>query len=87
MSFCCIRSCRDKQRGSDHRSDRCSAASCTLWYLVKDVPLAAEIQVRQDPGGSDVGDRQAGLRDTGGDQGGLPLTETRKQMGELQETT
>lgn len=87
MSFCCIRSCRDIQRGSDHRSEHCSVTTCTLWYLVEDVPLAAEIQVRQDPRGSDIGDRQAWLRDAGGDQQGLSLTETRKQMGELQETT
>ena len=57
------------------------------WYLVEDVSLAAQVQVRQDAGRSHVGHRQAGLRDTGGHQGGLPLTQTRKQVRELTETT
>lgn len=55
----------------------------SVHYLVEDIPLAAQVQVRQDPGRSDVGDGQAGLGDAGGDQGGLPLTQTRKQVGEL----
>lgn len=58
-----------------------------LLYLVEDVSLAAQVQVRQDAGRPHVGDRQAGLRDAGGNQSGLPLTETRKQVGELGETT
>lgn len=60
-----------------------SSPSATLWHLVEDVSLAAQVQVRQDTGRPDVGDGQAGLRDTGGHQSRLSLTQTRKQVGEL----
>lgn len=56
-------------------------------YLVEDVSLAAQVQVRQDAGRSDVGDGQTGLRDTGGNQSRLALTKTRKQVRELGEST
>ncbi len=49
-------------------------------YLVEDVSLAAQVQVRQDAGRSDVGDGQAGLRDAGRNHSRLPLTQTRKQV-------
>lgn len=58
-----------------------------LCHLVEDVPLAAQVQVRQNTGWPDVGDGQAGLRDAGRNQGGLPLTETRKKVRELREPT
>lgn len=58
-----------------------------LCHLVEDIPLAAQVQVRQNTGRPDVGDGQTGLRDAGRNQGGLPLTETRKKVRELGEPT
>ena len=40
-------------------------------YLVEDVPLGAQVEVGQDAGGAHVGDRQAGLRQAHGEDGGL----------------
>lgn len=84
MSFCCITSCPVKavllepEHGPLERP-------LEAVYLVQDIPLAAQVQVRQDPGRSHTGDREAGLGDAGRDQEGLPLTQTRKELGELQE--
>lgn len=86
MSFCCITSCRvralplEPQDGPEQRPRRRS-------YLVQDVPLAAQVQVGQDPGGTGAADREAGLGDAGRNQKGLPLAQTRKEPGELQEAT
>lgn len=86
MSFCCIRSWRvtavalEPEHGPLGRPWR----RC---YLVQDVPLAAQVQVRQDPGGSGAADGEAGLGDAGRNQEGLPLAQTREELGEAQEAT
>lgn len=59
----------------------------SVGHLVEDVSLAAKVKVRQDASRAHVGDGQAGLRHTGSDQSGLPLTETREEVRELRETT
>lgn len=59
-----------------------SKTPAAAWFahLVEDVSLAAQVQVRQDAGRPDVGERQAGLRDAGGHQGGFTLAETREEV-------
>lgn len=95
MSFCCIRSWRENtNRNDEHEKQQGREVTVSSrgqtetpvpqLYLVEDVSLAAQVQVRQDAGRAD-GDGQTGLRDTGGNQSGLPLTKTRKQVGELGE--
>ena len=56
-------------------------------HLVEDIPLTPKIEVRQDSGRANVGDGQAGLRDTSRDERGFSFTETRERAGELSKST
>lgn len=60
---------------------------CSEPHLVEHVPLAAQVQVRQDPRRPAAAHGEAGLRDAGRHQRGLPFAQTREQVRELGEAS
>lgn len=101
MSFCCMSSCQLKSEfetklwiTENVAISKINFCSCK-WpkiqsvetNLVENISLTAQVQVRQDPCGSDVSDRETRLRNTGRNQRGLAFTQAWEKMRELSKST